>query len=76
VGRLQTVRDAEVAGSNPAHPTFSQLRGPVIAYTRVGYVVVSGVLLVSPDKSGESSGWQRSRHGSYVEVSKESVASP
>jgi hypothetical protein len=35
------VRDAEVAGSNPAHPTFVQLRGHVIAYTRLGYVAIS-----------------------------------
>lgn len=41
------VRDAEVAGSNPAHPTFAQFRGPVIVYTRLGYVVISAVLPVS-----------------------------
>jgi hypothetical protein len=40
------VRDAEVAGSNPAHPTFAQFRGPVLVDTGPGYVAISAVLLV------------------------------
>jgi hypothetical protein len=38
------VRDAEVAGSNPAHPTFALFRGPVIVYTGLGYGLISAVL--------------------------------
>jgi hypothetical protein len=49
------VRDAEVAGSNPAHPTFAQLRGPVIGYTPRGYVAISAVpRVVSKDRRGQS----------------------
>jgi hypothetical protein len=52
---LQTRSDAEVAGSNPARPTFAQLRGRVIAYTRLGYVAISAVpRVVSRDRRGRS----------------------
>jgi hypothetical protein len=52
--RSQAVRDAEVAGSNPAHPTFAQLKGPVILSTRPGYVAISALPLVgSQDMGGE-----------------------
>jgi hypothetical protein len=39
----RSVRDAEVAGSNPAHPTFSLLSGHIMEHTRLGYAVFSAV---------------------------------
>jgi hypothetical protein len=49
------VRDAEVAGSNPAHPTSSLFRGLVIGYTPHRYVAISAVRrMVSQDRRGQS----------------------